>query len=202
MSTDLKSWDYALQFAYSHFCTKLTSTGSYVEAKLGVGANPHFLWGTYKSTVLFRAQLTTKTPIHHRSTIETMFDGLRIIGRWPPEPSSTIADASPRLRCPQGLWFCGRADETASAAARRWGDGGLGLLFSTRCAREGGPVKQLAPNPFESIKWEIEREGIDWGTQQSTGLRETEGGTQQLFRFRARVQFEAIDSLSCPQTQQ
>jgi hypothetical protein len=69
-----------------------------------------------------------------------MPDGLQIIRQWPQEPSDTIADAFPCLHCPRGPRFSCGADETASAAARRWGDGGFQLLFSTRCAREGGPM--------------------------------------------------------------
>jgi hypothetical protein len=39
---------------------------------------------------------THDTPIHHRSTIKTMSDGLQIIGPRPQEPSDTIDDAFPR----------------------------------------------------------------------------------------------------------
>jgi hypothetical protein len=52
---------------------------------------------------------------------------------------------------------------TASMAARRWGDGGFKLLFRTRCAVEGGPMKQLTPDPFESILYIIKRAGVDRG---------------------------------------
>jgi hypothetical protein len=45
-------------------------------------------------TALFRAQHTTINSSIGRSTTETMSDGLQIIGRWPQEPSDTIADAS------------------------------------------------------------------------------------------------------------
>jgi hypothetical protein len=43
----------------------------------------------------------------------------------------------------------------------------------------GGSSKS-APDTFESMNWEIERAAIDWGTQQSTGLRETEGGNTTI----------------------
>ena len=92
-----------------------------------------------------------------------MSDGLRIIGRWPQEPSDTIADAFPRLRCPRGFQFRRGADETASAAAQRWGDVGFVLLFGTRCAREGGPIKQLVLDRLYSIRWTIGGARVDGG---------------------------------------
>jgi hypothetical protein len=148
VSTDLKSWDYALQVAYSHFCTKLTAKGSYVRAKLGAGADLYFFGLCTKVPYFF----THNTPIYHRSTTETMSDGLQIIGRWPQKPSNTIADAFPRLRNSRGRQFRLGAKEIAPAEAQRWGDFMVELLFGTRCARERGPLKRLAPDPFESIK--------------------------------------------------
>ena len=110
-----------------------------------------------------------------------MSDGLRIIGRWPQEPSDTIADAFPRLRCPRGFQFRRGADETASAAARRWVDGGFKLLFYTRCDGEQGPPQQSVRVWFESIERGVERVLIDRGMQQSTvGGGDRVGVTQQL----------------------
>ena len=77
--------------------------------------------------------------------------GLRIIGRWPQEPSDIIANAFPRLRSHRGRQFCLGAKEIAPTEAQRWGDFMVELLFGTRCAREGGPIKQLAPDLIELI---------------------------------------------------
>jgi hypothetical protein len=134
VSTVLESTDHALQIKYWYSFTKLTSTSrSELLKKVSCANTPFFVRVRTKVLYFF----THNTPIHHRSTTETMSDGLQIIGQWPQEPYDTIADASPRLRCPRGCQFCRGAGETAFAEEQTWGDGGLELLFSTRCAREG-----------------------------------------------------------------
>ena len=158
-----------------------------------------FCESRYKSTVLFRAQLTTKTSINHQSTTETMSDGHRNHVRWPQEPSNTIADASPCLRSDLGRWFCRGADKTAPAAAWRWGDGGLGLLFSTRCAREGRPMKQMAPDLLETFWLIIERSRPSGGCNNQLVEGEREARTQQ-YCSDFEGELEAIDGRSRPQT--
>ena len=149
MSTVLESGDHALQITHRYFFTKLTSTSRSELLKKVSCANTEFFVRVRTSTVLFSR---TNSQQNHRSTTETMSDGLQIIGRWPPYPPNTIADAFSCLRRPRGRQFCRGGDETASTAAQRWGDGGFELLISTRCAWEGGPMKQLAPDPLESIQ--------------------------------------------------
>jgi hypothetical protein len=117
--------------------------------KVGGWCEPSFFCEVHTKVPYF---FTHNTQQSHRSTTETMSDGLQIIGRWPQKPSNTIADAFPRLRCSRGRQFRLGAKEIAPAAARRWCDFMIELLFGTRCAREGGAMKQLVPDPFESIK--------------------------------------------------
>ena len=120
MSTVLESGDHALQITYRYFFTKLTSTSRSELLKKVSCANTEFFVRVRTSTLLFSR---TNSQQNHRSTTETMSDGLRIIGRWPQEPSDTISDAFPRLRCPRGFQFRRGADETASTTAQRWDDG-------------------------------------------------------------------------------
>ena len=126
MSTVLESADHALQITYRYLFTKLTSSSLSEQLKKVSCANtPFFVRVRTQVPYFFTHNSQQKHPSTHRSSTETMSDGLRIIGRWPQEPSNIIADASPRLCCPRGRQFCCGGEETASTAARRWSDGGF-----------------------------------------------------------------------------
>jgi hypothetical protein len=153
-----------------------------------------FLWEYVPSTVLFHAQ---HNRINHRLTTETMSDGLQIIGRWPQEPSDTIADASPCLRRRWGRKFYLVAREIASAAAWRKDDVGLELLFSWRCFREGDEWDDWPPTASNRFNEQSRGRGSIGRRNNQLGWRRWRGETQQLF-IRARGQFEAIDSRSWP----
>jgi hypothetical protein len=74
--------------------------------------------------------------------------------------------------------------------------------FSTRCAREGEEWKNPTRTHSNRFNGRSRGRGSTGGHNNQLGWGRWRGETQQLFRFQARGQFEAINSLSCPQIQQ
>jgi hypothetical protein len=81
----------------------------------------------------------------------------------------------------------------------RLGDGGLGLLFSTRCAWEGRPMKQMAPDLLETFREIIERSRPLQGCNNQLVEGEREARTQQ-YCSEFEGELEAIDGRSRPKT--
>jgi hypothetical protein len=94
VSTVLESADHAPQIKYGYLFTKLTFRSLSEQLKKVSCA---ICESTYKYRTFFTHNSQHNQPSTHRSTIETMSDGLGIIGRWPREPSNTITDAFPCL---------------------------------------------------------------------------------------------------------